>query len=152
MAVKPIPEGFHSVTPYLIVQGAAQLLDFIQQAFDGKVTERMEGPNGTIGHAEVRIGDSPVMLAEASARWKPTNSAIYLYVNNTDATYKRALESGATSVMEPTNQFYGDRNAGIQDPAGNFWWIATRVEEVAPEEMKKRAEAHLRKQAQAQTA
>lgn len=152
MAVKPIPEGFHSVTPYLVVKGAAELLDFLQQAFDGKETERMEGPNGTIGHAEVRIGDSPVMLAEASGRWKPTTSAIYLYVNDTDATYKRALESGATSVMEPANQFYGDRNAGIQDPAGNFWWIATRVEEVAPEEMKKRAEAYMRKQAQAQSA
>lgn len=152
MAVKPIPEGFHSVTPYLVVHGAARLLDFIQQAFDGKVTERMEGPDGTIGHAEVRVGDSPVMLAEASSRWKPTTSAIYLYVNDTDATYKRALASGGSSVMEPANQFYGDRNAGIQDPVGNLWWIATHIEDVAPEEMKKRAEAHMRKQAQAQGA
>jgi len=149
MAVKPIPEGFHSVTPYLVVDDAAQLLDFIQQAFDGKLTERMEGPNGTIAHAEVRIGDSHLMLSDARSPWKPTSSAIYLYVNDTDATYKRALESGGTSVMEPANQFYGDRNAGIQDPAGNFWWIATHVEDVAPEEMKKRAEAFARKHAQA---
>ena len=152
MAVKPIPEGFHSVTPYLVAQDAGKLLDFIQQAFDGKVTERMEGPNGTIGHAEVRIGDSVVMLGQASSRWKATTAAIYLYVNDTDATYQRALQSGATSIMEPADQFYGDRNAGIQDPAGNFWWIATHVEDVAPEEMKKRAEAHMRKQAHAQSA
>jgi len=111
----------------------------------------MEGPNGTIGHAEVRIGDSVVMLGQASSQWKPTTAAIYLYVNDTDATYKRALQSGATSAMEPTDQFYGDRNAGVQDPAGNFWWIATHVEDVAPDEMKKRAEAHMRKQARAQS-
>jgi len=152
MGVKPIPEGFHSVTPYLVVSGAAQLLDFLQQAFDAKETERMEGPDGTIGHAEVRIGDSPVMLAEASSRWKPTTSAIYLYVTDADATYKRALESGGTSIMEPATQFYGDRNAGIQDPCGNSWWIATHVEDVAPEEMNKRAAAHMKKQAQAQSA
>lgn len=152
MAVNPIPQGFHTVTPYLVAQGAGKLLDFLQQAFDAKVTERMEGPNGTIGHAEVRIGDSVVMLADANSRWHPTNSAIYLYVNDTDTTYKRALQSGATSVMEPANQFYGDRNAGIQDPAGNFWWIATHVEDVAPEELKRRAEANMRKQAQAQSA
>ncbi len=151
MAIKPIPEGFHTVTPYLVTQDVGKLLDFIQQAFDGKVTERMEGPNGTIGHAEVRIGDSVVMLGEASGRWKPTTAAIYLYVHDTDATYKRALQSGATSAMEPTDQFYGDRNAGVQDPAGNFWWIATHVEDVAPDEMKKRAEAHMRKQARAQS-
>ena len=152
MAVKPIPDGFHSVTPYLVVEGAGQLLDFIQQAFDGKVTERMEGPNGKIGHAEVRIGDSVVMLGETSSRSKPTTSAIYLYVNDTDAAYKRALQSGATSVMEPADQFYGDRNAGVQDPAGNFWWIATHVEDVAPDEMKRRAEVHMKKQTQAQSA
>jgi uncharacterized glyoxalase superfamily protein PhnB len=152
MAVKPIPEGFHTVTPYLVAQGAGKLLDFLQQAFDAKVTDRMDGPDGKIGHAEVRIGDSVVMLADASGRWKATTSALYLYVNDTDATYKRALQSGATSVMEPANQFYGDRNAGVQDPAGNFWWIGTHVEDVAPEEMKKRAEAHMRKQAQAQSA
>lgn len=152
MAAKPIPEGFHTVTPYLVAQDAGKLLDFIQQAFDGTVTERMEGPDGAIGHAEVRVGDSVVMLGQASSRSKPTTAAIYLYVQDTDAAYKRALQSGATSVMEPADQFYGDRNGGIQDPAGNTWWIATHVEDVAPEELKKRVEAYRRKQVQAQSA
>ncbi len=149
MAVKPIPDGYHTVTPYLMVQGAAKLLDFLQQAFDAKVTERMERPDGVIGHAEVRIGDSMVMLAEASGQWKAMPSAIYLYVNDTDATYKRAVQAGATSVMEPANQLYGDRNGGVKDPTGNLWWIATHVEDVSPEEMKKRAEAYMKKQAHA---
>lgn len=149
MSVKPIPDGYHSVTPYLTVEGAAKLIDFLQQAFDAKVTMRMERPDGTIGHAEVQIGDSVVMLAEASGQWKPMTGAIYLYVNDTDSTYKHALAAGAVSVMEPANQFYGDRNAGIKDTAGNFWWIATHVEDVAPDEMKKRAEAYMKKQAHA---
>ena len=142
MAVKPIPEGYHSVTPYLAVEGADKLLDFVKQAFDAvEVHECMRRPDGTIHHAEVRIGDSVVMLGEATGQWKPRPSTLYLYVNDTDATYRRALEAGATSLMEPANQFYGDRNAGIQDPSGNFWWIATHVEDVSPEEMKRRAAA-----------
>ena len=149
MAVKPIPDGYHSVTPYLMVQGAAKLLDFLQQAFEAEVTVRMERPDGMIGHAEVRIGDSMVMLAEATEQWKAMPGAIYLYVNDTDAAYKRAVQPGATSVMEPANQFYGDRNAGVKDPTGNFWWIATHVEDISPEEMKKRTEAYMKKQAHA---
>jgi uncharacterized glyoxalase superfamily protein PhnB len=140
MAVKPIPEDYHSVTPYLAIEGADKLLDFLNQAFDAvEVHECMRRPDGTIQHAEVRIGDSVVMLAEATGQWKPRPSTLYLYVNDTDATYRRALEAGATSLMEPANQFYGDRNAGVQDPSGNFWWIATHVEDVSPEEMKRRA-------------
>jgi uncharacterized glyoxalase superfamily protein PhnB len=81
------------------------------------------------------------MLGEATGQWKPRPSTLYLYVHDTDATYRRALEAGATSLMEPANQFYGDRNAGVQDPSGNFWWIATHVEDVSAEEMKRRAEA-----------
>jgi uncharacterized glyoxalase superfamily protein PhnB len=142
MAVKPIPDGYHSVTPYLVVKGADNLLGFVKQAFDAvEVHECMRRPDGTIQHAEVRIGDSVVMLGEASGRWAPRPSTLYLYVHDTDAIYRRALEAGATSLMEPANQFYGDRNAGIQDPSGNFWWIATHVEDVSPEEMKRRAEA-----------
>jgi uncharacterized glyoxalase superfamily protein PhnB len=142
MAVKPIPEGYHSVTPYLAVEGAEKLLNFVKQAFDAvEVHECMRRPDGTIQHAEVRIGDSVVMLGEASGRWTPRPSTLYLYVHDTDATYRRALEAGATSLMEPANQFYGDRNAGVQDPSGNYWWIATHVEDVSAEEMKRRAEA-----------
>ena len=100
----------------------------------------MRRPDGTLQHGEVKIGDSIVMLAEASGQWKPRPSTLYLYVNDTDATYRRAIEAGATSLMEPATQFYGDRSAGVQDPAGNFWWIATHVEDVSPEEMHRRAD------------
>ena len=129
------------MTPYLIVEGVAGLIDFLKQAFDAVETERMPGPDGKVGHGEVRIGDSVVMMGEASGEWKPMPGSIYLYVNDTDATYKRALEAGATSVMEPADQFYGDRNAGVKDASGNMWWIATRKENVSPEELRKRAEA-----------
>ena len=139
--VKPIPDGYHTVTPYLIVEGVAGLIDFLKQAFDAVETERMPGPDGKVGHGEVRIGDSVVMMGEASGDWKPMPGSIYLYVNDTDATYKRALDAGATSVMEPADQFYGDRNAGVKDASGNMWWIATRKENVSPEELRKRAEA-----------
>jgi len=141
MAVKPIPEGYHTVTPYLVVQGAANLIDFLKHAFDAKEIERMARPDGLVTHAEVKIGDSIVMMGEASGEKKPTTSMLYLYVNDTDAVYKRALQAGATSVMEPADQFYGDRNAGVKDPAGNRWWIATHKEDVPPEEMAKRARA-----------
>ena len=141
MAVKPIPDGYHTVTPYLTVQGAAKLIDFLQQAFAAQEIERMMQPDGTIRHAEVRIGDSVVMMAEARSEQAPMPSGIYLYVNDTDAVYKRALQAGATSVMEPADQFYGDRSAGVKDPSGNHWWIATHQEDVPPAELKKRAEA-----------
>jgi PhnB protein len=141
MPVKPIPEGYHSVTPYLAVEGADTLLEFVKRAFDAEVHECMRRPDGTIQHAEVKIGDSIVMLGEATDRWKPMPSTLYLYVNDADATYRRALAASATSVMEPATQFYGDRNAGVQDPTGNYWWIATHVEDVPPDELKRRAEA-----------
>jgi PhnB protein len=149
MAVKPIPEGYHSVTPYLVVQGAAKLIEFLQKAFGAQVKERMDRPDGTVGHAEVLIGDSLVMLGEAGGQWKALNGALYLYVPDTDSTYKQALAAGASSLMAPANQFYGDRNAGVQDAWGNQWWIATHVEDVPPEEMKRRAEAATKNQAKA---
>ena len=146
MAVKAIPEGYHSVTPYLTVQGAATLLDFLKQAFAATELHRMTRPDGTVGHAEVRIGDSVVMLAEARDEWQPMPGALYLYVHDTDAAYQRALQAGATSLMEPADQFYGDRNAGVKDPVGNHWWIATHKEDVSPEELAKREEAFLKQQ------
>ncbi len=139
--VKPIPDGYHTVTPYLIVEGVAGLIDFLKQAFDAVETERVPGPDGKVGHGEVRIGDSVVMMGEASGDWKPMPGSMYLYVNDTDATYKRALDAGATSLMEPADQFYGDRNAGVKDASGNMWWIATRKENLSPEELRRRAEA-----------
>src|SRR5918996_4993208 len=118
MAVKPIPDGYHSVTPYLVVQGAATLIEFLKQAFEASETFRMARPDGTIMHAEVKIGDSTVMMGEAGSEHKPMPACIYLYVNDVDVVYRRALQAGATSQMEPANQFYGDRHGGLMDPVG----------------------------------
>jgi len=141
VAVKPIPDGYHTVTPYLTVEGVAKLIDFVKQAFGATEVERMARPDGTIGHAEVRIGDSIIMMGEATAQWKPMPGTIYLYVDDTDTTYKRALQAGATSLMAPADQFYGDRNAGVKDASGNVWWIATHKEDVSREELTKRMKA-----------
>ncbi len=141
MPLKSIPEGYHSVTPYLVVEGVSALIDFLKQAFDATEIERMSRPDGTIQHAEVRIGDSVIMMAEPTAPWKPMPTMLYIYVDDTDSTYQRALKAGATSVQEPANQFYGDRNAGVKDQSGNFWYIGTHVEDVSPEEIRKRAAA-----------
>ena len=137
---KSIPEGYHTVTPHLIVQGAPKLLDFLKQAFDAKEKYSLTGPDGAIMHAEVKIGDSIVMIGEAMGEWKAMPASIALYTDNADALYKRALEAGATPIREPADQFYGDRSGGVKDPAGNHWWIATHIEDVPPDELKKRAE------------
>ena len=148
MAVTPIPEGYHTVTPYLVVQGVPKLLDFLKQAFDAQEIMRMPWPDGTIMHAEVRVGDSAVMMGEARGEFKPMLGSLYLYVDDTDATYQRALQAGATSLREPADQFYGDRHAGVVDPVGNHWWIATHIEDVLPEELARRAEAFTRQERQ----
>jgi PhnB protein len=144
MAVKPIPDGYHSLTPYLVVPDAAGLVEFLKRAFDGKEVTCMKRPDGTVGHAEVRLGDSLVMISQARGEWQPMPTALYFYVPDVDATYRRALQAGATSLMEPADQFYGDRNGGVKDPAGNSWWIATRKEDLSPEELQKRAQAHMK--------
>ena len=143
MAVKPIPDGYHSVTPFLIVPGAAKLLDFLKQAFEAQELHRLPRPDGTIMHAEVRIGDSLVMMGEPMGDCQPMFGSLYLYVHDVDVVYKRALQAGATSTSEPADQFYGDRSAGIKDPIGNQWWIATHKEDVPPEEIARRAKAFM---------
>jgi PhnB protein len=137
---KPIPEGYHTLTPHLIVQGASKLLDFLKEAFDAKEKYSLPGPGGAIMHAELKIGDSMVMIGEATGEWKAMPASLALYTDNADALYRRALEAGATPIREPADQFYGDRSGGVKDPAGNHWWIATHIEDVPPEELKKRAE------------
>ncbi len=139
--VKPVPEGYHTVTPYLAVHGAAKLIDFLQHAFGATVIGRMEGPGGAIAHAEVRIGDSIVMLGDAPPEWKPMPAMLHMYVADTDAAYRRAIAAGGTSVREPADQFYGDRSAAVQDACGNQWWLATRIENLTSEEIQKRAAA-----------
>jgi PhnB protein len=145
MAVKPIPDGYHSVQPYLMVKGAKALLEFLKTTFDAKETENMSGPDGTVMHAEVKIGDSTVMMSDAQGPWQPTTAALYVYVTDVDATFRRAIAAGATSAMEPADQFYGDRHGGVKDQFGNFWWIATRIEDVSKEEMSKRAQEYMEK-------
>lgn len=140
-AVKPIPKGYHSVTPFLVVQGAAKVIDFLQEAFEARQVERMDGPGGTVMHAELTIGDSRVMISDATAEFGPMPSSLYVYVPDTDATYQKALRAGAASLREPADQFYGDRSAGVRDTAGNMWWIATRKEEVSTEELQRRITA-----------
>jgi PhnB protein len=141
MAVNPIPEGYHTVTPYLVVEGAAGLLDFLKQAFDAKEVFRMAGPNGTVAHAEVKIGNSMIMVGDAGAEHPATPGVICLYVENVDEVYQRAVAAGATSIKEVANQFYGDRSGGVKDPSGMQWWISTHIEDVAPEEMERRMAA-----------
>ena len=139
--VNPIPAGYHSVTPYLIVDGAARLIEFMQQAFGAEEIYRSAKPDGTLGHCQVRIGDSMVELADGNEQWKTMRSALHLYVPDTDATFRRAIEAGATSLFEPADMFYGDRSGGVVDPAGNHWYIATRKEELSEEEIERRAAA-----------
>jgi PhnB protein len=150
-SAKTIPDGYHTVTPYLLVQDAEKLIDFVIKVFDAKETVRMSMPNGAIGHAEVRLGDSVIMLSEAQGGdYKPMPTGIYLYVENCDAIYKLALEAGATSIMQPTDQFYGDRSAGIKDQFGNLWYIATHIEDLSKKELTKRMDEYMKKRAQGQ--
>ena len=141
MAVKPIPENYPRVSPYLIVKNVEKTMDFIQYVFDGKVLEKMKTPNGSVNHGEISIGDSVIMIGRATESHEPQNVMLYIYVDDTDAAYKRALEKGAESVMEPADQFYGDRNAGVKDKDGISWWMASHVEDISPEELQRRNEA-----------
>ena len=134
---KPVPEGYTTVTPYLCVSDAAKLIDFLKQAFDAQLLFKMDGPGGRIMHAEMTLGDSRIMLGQPEPG-KETNAMIHLYMPDADASYKRALAAGATSVREPADQFYGDRSGGVRDEFGNYWYIATHVEDVTPEEMDRR--------------
>jgi PhnB protein len=146
MAVKPIPEGYHTVTPYLIVQGAETLIEFLTQAFAATEIRRTLHPDGSIMNAEVKIGDSFIMLSEARPEFGAMPTMIHLYVENADELYHRALQAGATSMMEPRDEFYGDsrserlcqRAAGVKDPTGNQWWIATHQEDVSSTEIAER--------------
>ena len=141
MAVKPVPEGYHTITPYLTVSDASGLLDFITRAFDATHAHVMRGPDGRIGHADLMVGNSHVMLGQAHGEWQPMPSQLYLYVPNCDEAHRKALAAGGTSVQEPTTQFYGDRHGCVRDLCGNLWWLATHVEDVSEEEMGRRMKA-----------
>jgi PhnB protein len=150
MAVKAIPDGYHSITPYLICKGASKAIEFYTRAFGAKETVRMPGPEGRIMHAEVKIGNSMLMLADenpergAVAPQTGTlarSASIMLYTDDVDATFKRALDLGASSIQTPTDMFWGDRMGNLMDPFGHQWAIATHKEDVTPDEMQKRMQA-----------
>jgi PhnB protein len=147
--VKPTPEGYHSVTPYLIVVGAAEAIEFYKKSFGATELMRMPGPEGRIGHAEIRIGDSHVMLADENPAmpYRGPKSlggspiSLLLYVEDVDTTVERAVAAGARLLRPVQDQFYGDRTGGIEDPFGHQWLVATHIEDVSPEELRKRSAA-----------
>ncbi len=149
MAVKYIPDGYHTATPYLIVKGAARAIDFYKQVFGATEIMRFPGPGGTIGHAEIKIGDSPIMLADEMPQMgyrAPQASggspvSLMLYVQDVDKVVDKAVKAGAKLERPVADQFYGDRNGTIHDPFGHVWTIGTHKEDVSPEEMKRRMAA-----------
>ena len=149
MATQRIPEGYQTITIYLAVDDAARAIEWYAQAFGAKETMRMGAPDGKIGHAELEIGDSRIMLADPfphSSTRPPkdlggTSASVFMYSEDVDATVKQAVEAGATVTMEVADQFWGDRFGVVTDPFGHVWSIATHVEDVSPEEMDKRARA-----------
>jgi len=147
--VSPIPKGYHSITPYLIIKGAAQAIDYYKKAFGATEVFRMDGPDGKVGHAELQIGDSRIMLADENPGMGQGHSSaatigsspvsLYLYIPDVDRVVERAVSAGAKVLKPVQDQFYGDRSGFIQDPFGHLWGIATHVEDVAPQELEKRA-------------
>jgi PhnB protein len=154
MAVNPIPDGYYTVTPYLYVRGAARALEFYKKAFGAIELMRFADPSGRVGHAEIKIGNSPIMLAdefpEMGVRGPQsiggTSSSIVLYVEDVDARFAQAVAAGATVLRPLKDQFYGDRSGSVTDPFGHVWTLATHKEDVSMEEMQKRSEAAMKQQ------
>jgi len=139
MTINQIPEGYYTVTPWIISRDTAGLIEFVTRAFGAEEIARVQDEHGVIGHAEFRIGDSVVMGFDAKPEWPDTPAFLRLYVEDADAVYRQALEAGATAVTEVTHLFWGDRVGRVRDPFGNLWWIQARVEKVEPAEMERRA-------------
>ena len=138
MSVKAIPEGYNNVIPYLVCTGADKVIEFAEKTFNAKVDEVSKRDDGTIMHATIHIRDSAIMLTEATEQFPAMPVMLYVYVDNVDETYKRALAAGGESQREPTNEFYGDPSCGLKDSSGNQWWIASHIEDVPHEEMQRR--------------
>ena len=131
------PDGYHTITPQIVVSDARASIDFLHNVFGAKVKELYEDDDRVM-HAEVRIGDSLVFVAEANEEFDPFPAMLSVYVDDVDVTHARAVEEGATSMREPEDQFYGDRTSGVLDTQGNQWWISTHIEDVSEEEMRRR--------------
>jgi PhnB protein len=136
--IQPVPDGYATVTPWVISRDSARLIDFVVEAFGANEIARVPNEDGTIGHAEVRIGDSVVMMFDARPEWPDTPAFLRLYVEDGDAVFGRALAAGATSVTDLTELGWGDRVGRVRDPLGNLWWIQQRVAELTPEEIGQR--------------
>jgi uncharacterized glyoxalase superfamily protein PhnB len=147
MSVKPIPDGYPAVIPYLMVTDAERFIAFLSTVFGARVTEQLKRPDGKLGHTEVRVRDSMIMLSEAAEGYPATPVMLHFYVEDVDATFKRAVQAGGTVVAEPSLQFYGDRSGGVKEPSGNTIWIATHVEDVPPDELHRRAAQAMAKKA-----
>lgn len=138
MGVKPIPEGYNNVIPYLICKDTAKVIEFAEKTFGAKLTEISKAEEGKIYHATIHIHDSAVMLSESSQKWPALSAMLYIYVDDVDMVYKKGLDAGGESLREPTNEFYGDRVCALKDSSGNQWWIGSHIEDVSPEEIAKR--------------
>jgi uncharacterized glyoxalase superfamily protein PhnB len=145
MAVNYKPAGIQDVIPYLVVADGEKELEFLKAVFNAKEIHVSRRPDGVIGHADLKLGDSSLMMGQGNEQWPPLSAGVYVYVPDVDATYKRAIAAGATSQMPPADQFYGDRNCGVKDSNGITWWIGTHVEDVSPEELNRRAEEAAKK-------
>jgi PhnB protein len=156
MTTKPphVPEGYHSLTPYIIVDGAARAIAFYQTAFGASEVLRLDGPPGKVGHAEVTIGDSKFMLADEFPEFDARGPGhfggspitLHLYVEDADASIARAVAAGASVVRPAADQFYGDRIGSVRDPFGHIWYLAARKETFTVEELRRRSAAHLKRQ------
>ena len=140
-AVKPVPEGLHTVTPYLVCDNAAALIQFIENAFNGKKSFEMKRDDNRIMHATVSIGDSTIMISDTMEGVNAVTGMLYLYLDNVDEVYAKAIKAKAAKVREPQTEFYGDRAGAVRDEWGNIWWIATHVEDVDEKELERRAKA-----------
>ncbi|WP_328580486.1 VOC family protein [Streptomyces sp. NBC_00370] len=138
MSVEPVPQGYTTVTPWLISRDTVQLITYMKRAFDAVELTCLTGEDGSVEHAEVRIGDSVVMLFDARPEWPPTPGFLRLYVEDADAVHRQAVAAGGTSVTEVTHLIFGDRVGRVRDPLGNLYWIQTRVEDLSPQEMEHR--------------
>ena len=144
--VRAVPEGFRTVNTYLTVPGIARLIDFLKQAFGAEeIGHRHMDPAGRVMHAEAKIGDTIVMMGEPVGPWPAKPCNLYVYVEDVDKVYQKAVEAGAKSLDTPKDQFYGDRSCGVEDPSGNTWWIATHIEDVSEEEIGRRMAAMMKK-------
>jgi PhnB protein len=139
--VNPIPDGYHTVSPYIVVPGVAKLIEFAKEAFGAKEVFVSRRPDGSVMHAEVKIGDSIIMMGEAPDGSKKFPAMMHLYMKDVDAVYQRAMQAGGKSLREPVDQPHGDRSGAVEDAFGNQWWISTHVEDVSSEELEKRAKA-----------